>query len=100
MSIPKSLKGVTRYILTFYRTASSYDWKELEDALRKRGYEIVVNQQNDDEIIADVYLKNINSLIPLVSLCEANNWEVGYSNEPNKRLITTYIRGQISIIKV
>ncbi|MEM5777028.1 MAG: hypothetical protein QXJ06_01105 [Candidatus Aenigmatarchaeota archaeon] len=97
MNTPKNLEGV-KYNLTFYRTSSSYDWKDLEDALRKRGYEIYIMEQNDNQITAIVYTKNL-TLIPLVSLCEANNWEVGYSNEPN-RLRINYIRGQMSIIKV
>lgn len=97
MSIEKHLKGVTRYIVRFYHTDNSYPFEELEDALKNRGYEIKIKSMQDGDIIAEVYLTKINDLIPLVSLSQANEWDVGYANSPNKRLITVYVKGSPSL---
>ncbi|MEM5799383.1 MAG: hypothetical protein QXZ43_01820 [Candidatus Aenigmatarchaeota archaeon] len=100
MSKPKSLRGFTRHIMTFYKTSSSYDWQELEDALKNRGYEIFIREEKNNEITAEVYLTKISNLIPLISLCEANHWIVGYANDPKRRLTLIYVRGKLSIEKI
>jgi len=102
-----SLGGITRYIMKFRHNKDSYPWEELEEALKNRGYEIVVikNEVIDTiaevyDIIAEVYLRKANNVVELVNLCDANNWGVGYAADKKGWLIPTYIKGQASIQRV
>ncbi|MCX8178960.1 MAG: hypothetical protein N3D75_03975 [Candidatus Aenigmarchaeota archaeon] len=97
MSAEKHLKGVTRHLIKFYHTYNSYPFEDLKDALEKRGYEIKITDIQEGDVVAEVYLTKASDLIPLVSLSQANEWNVGYENTPNKRLITIYFKGALSL---
>ncbi|MEM0473663.1 MAG: hypothetical protein QXF88_03025 [Candidatus Aenigmatarchaeota archaeon] len=97
MSVEKHLKGVARHLIKFYHTNNSYPFEDLKDALEKRGYEIKIKYIQEGDVVAEVYSTKASDLIPLVSLSQANEWNVGYENASNKRLITVYVKGSLSL---